>query len=49
MTPAQYAEQRVSFAYGTAKIENERITRDTVKVAADALARIAADEKAPQR
>lgn len=30
MTPAQREQQRRSFAYGNAKIENELITRETV-------------------
>lgn len=31
MTNSQREEQRESFAYGNAKIENDLITRDTVK------------------
>ena len=30
MTSDQIEEQRVSFAYGNTKIENDRITRETV-------------------
>jgi len=30
MTPDDIEEQRVSFAYGNTKIENDRITRETV-------------------
>lgn len=39
MTPAQAAEQRISFAYGTAKIENENISRETVLAAAKLITR----------
>lgn len=39
MSPTQREEQRRSFAYGTAKIENDNITRETVKRAAESLAR----------
>lgn len=34
MTAEQSEEQRRSFAYGTANIENEDITRETVRAAA---------------
>lgn len=34
MTPAEREEQRVSFAYGTAYIENENVTRQMVEQAA---------------
>jgi len=37
MTAAQKEEQRRSFAYGNTKIENERITRETVDRQAEAL------------
>lgn len=37
MTPQQSEEQRQSFAYGTANIENEDITRETVREAAQML------------
>lgn len=35
MTPAEQEEQRRSFAYGNANIENDRVTRDTVNKQAD--------------
>lgn len=31
MTPAELREQRISFAYGNAAIENSRITREMVE------------------
>lgn len=34
MTEPQKVEQRISFAYGTAKIENENVTREMVANAA---------------
>jgi len=34
MTPSQLEQQRQSFAYGNTKIENDRITRETVAAAA---------------
>ncbi len=37
MTPAQEEAQRRSFAYGNTKIENDRITRQTIDDAAAAL------------
>jgi len=37
MTPEQKEEQRRSFAYGNTKIENPRITRETVDKEAAAL------------
>ncbi len=37
MTPDQKEKQRRSFAYGNTKIENERITRETVDKAASDL------------
>jgi len=37
MSPEQKEEQRRSFAYGNTKIENPRITRETVDEEADAL------------
>lgn len=37
MTSAQREEQRRSFAYGNTKIENERITRETINRQAEAL------------
>ncbi|MFN3892137.1 MAG: hypothetical protein ACK4MV_17200 [Beijerinckiaceae bacterium] len=38
MTPADEARQRESFAYGSALIENSRITRDVVRQAAQDIA-----------
>ena len=35
MTPLQEEAQRRSFAYGNAKIENDRVTRSMVNEAAD--------------
>ncbi|MDA1089727.1 MAG: hypothetical protein O3A85_05375 [Proteobacteria bacterium] len=40
MTPKQQEEQRRSFAYGNTKIENERITRETINVEAKLLKEI---------
>jgi hypothetical protein len=37
MTSEQKEEQRRSFAYGNTKIENERITRETIDKAAKSL------------
>jgi len=37
MTPDQEEEQRRSFAFGNTKIENDRITRETIDQAAEAL------------
>jgi len=37
MTPEQREEQRRSFAYGNSKIENDRITRETIDQEADSL------------
>jgi hypothetical protein len=34
MTAEEYEQQRRSLAYGNTKIENERITRDTIERAA---------------
>ena len=34
MTPEEEHEQRISFAYGNAKIENDRVTREMVEQAA---------------
>lgn len=42
MTPSEKEEQRRSFAYGNTKIENDRITRETVDAAARQLAEEAA-------
>jgi len=36
-SPEQREEQRQSFAYGNAKIENARITRETVDAQAEAM------------
>lgn len=38
MTPQQQEDQRRSFAYGNAKIENDRITREMIDSEADAMA-----------
>lgn len=43
MTESEREEQRISFSYGSAKIENDRVTEEMVRSAADALA---ADQKA---
>jgi hypothetical protein len=37
LTVAEQEEQRRSFAFGNANIENERVTRETVDREADAL------------
>lgn len=37
MTPVELEEQRRSFAYGNANIENEYVTRETIARAADQL------------
>lgn len=37
MTDADRDEQRISFSYGTAKIENDRITKEMVQEAAERL------------
>jgi hypothetical protein len=37
MTPSELEAQRRSFAYGNARIENETITRDTIRKAAESL------------
>jgi Fic family protein len=34
MTDAEREEQRISFSYGSAKIENERVTEEMVREAA---------------
>jgi hypothetical protein len=39
MSAAQWEEQRRSFAYGNTKIENPRITRQTIDEEADLLKR----------
>lgn len=39
MTDEEREQQRQSFAYGNTKIENERITRDSIKQAAESMAR----------
>jgi len=39
MTPEETEQQRLSFAYGNTKIENDRITRETVKRQSEALKR----------
>ena len=37
MTRAEQEEQRRSFAYGNSKIENDRITRETIDREAEAI------------
>lgn len=37
MSSQELEEQRVSFAYGNTKIENDRITRETVRKEAEQL------------
>lgn len=37
MSSNEIAEQRLSFAYGNTKIENDRITRETVRKEAEQL------------
>ena len=37
MTGAEREEQRISFAYGSAKIENDRVTETMVRDAAERL------------
>ena len=37
MTPEEQEEQRRSFAYGNARIENDKITREMIDQAADSL------------
>ena len=37
MTPEEREKQRRSFAYGNAKIENERVTREMIDRAAERL------------
>lgn len=39
MTPEQKQQQRISFAYGNTKIENDSITWDTVKKAEEELSK----------
>ncbi len=39
MTPQQRERQRRSFAYGSARIENERVTQQMVNEAAEKLSR----------
>jgi len=39
MTPAEQEEQRRSFAFGNANIENQRVTRETVARAAQLMTR----------
>lgn len=38
MAPEQQEQQRRSFAYGNSKIENDRITRETIDREAESLA-----------
>lgn len=39
MTPRENEEQRISFAYGNTKIENDRITRELIVRQAEELRR----------
>jgi len=39
MSPQDWEEQRRSFAYGNAKIENDRVTREMIDEEAEALKR----------
>jgi hypothetical protein len=39
LTPVEQERQRISFAFGNTHFENERITRETVDRAAEALRR----------
>jgi hypothetical protein len=39
MSPGDIEEQRRSFAYGNANIENEAVTRDLIKEVAERMAR----------
>ncbi len=39
MSPAEREEQRRSFAYGNANIENEAVTRDVIEEVADQMSR----------
>lgn len=39
MTPKEKEEQRRSFAYGNSKIENDRITRETIDREAELMKR----------
>lgn len=39
MTPKEKEEQRRSFAYGNSKIENDRITRETIDREAELMRR----------
>ena len=45
MTPRDREEQRRSFAYGNANIENSAVTREIVEHVADALAAKSSDRK----
>jgi hypothetical protein len=48
-TPAQQEAQRRSFAFGNTHFENERITRETIDRAAEALGREHAKNGHPAR
>ncbi len=39
MTPHEKEEQRRSFAFGNAKIENERVTRQIIDLAAETMSK----------
>jgi hypothetical protein len=48
-TPEQQEAQRRSFAFGNTHLENERITRETIDRAAEALRRDDAKSRHPAR
>jgi hypothetical protein len=45
MSAADKEAQRRSFAYGNANIENERVTKETVKIEAERLESVARGER----
>jgi hypothetical protein len=45
MTAAEKEEQRRSFAYGNANIENERVTKETVDIEAERLGSAISDKR----
>ena len=44
MSLAEKGKQRLSFAYGNTKVENDRVTRESVRIAAESLAEHAKDD-----
>ena len=48
LTASEQEEQRRSFAYGNANIENDRVTRETVDQQAEELKRLGNDGAAQQ-